>query len=358
MTRNTESPKKRGERHSVPREALYLKSMRRHILVLMVVVLLAPGISAAQALGDLQSITGSAFTLSVSPQYPAPFSQATVSTLSDALDLTNATLTASVAGKEIYKGAVRTFSVDLGKVGSITAVKVTVTAGGVSSSQTLSIQPQDVVLIAEPLSSAPPLYQGKPFVPLGGDVRVVAVADLRDASGKTSSPASYSYAWTVDGARVADSSGIGKSSIAVASPLPYRAREVSVAVKSAGGNLVGGASFSLTAQKPSARIYENDPLLGIRYERALIGSFSLSGAEATLYAAPFSLPTKNGAPAVQWFLNGAPAQTGNSITLRPTGSGRGSASLSFTASSGGAETAIANLFLSFGEKSSTNFFGL
>lgn len=320
--------------------------------------MLLPVAVSAQALGELGSISGSAFTVSVSPQYPSPYSQASISLVSGTIDLANATLTATVGGKEIHKGSVRTFSVQLGKTGSITNVRTTITSGGASFNQTVSIQPQDVVLIAEPLSSAPPLYPGKSLVPLEGSVRVVAMANLKNADGTASSPTKYSYAWTVDGVQIANSSGIGKSAIIVASPLQYRSRSVSVAVTSSDGTLVGGASTSLSAEQSSVRIYENDPLLGIRYDRALSGSYSITGAESTLYAAPFSLPTNGGAPFIQWFLNGSPAQTGNSITLRPTGSGKGNASLSLTASTGESITATTILSLIFGTPGGTNFFGL
>ena len=174
------------------------------------------------------------------------------------------------------------------------------------------------------------------------------MANLADTSGKSTSPTTYSYAWTVDDTRIANSSGIGKSAIIVASPLQYRSRTVSVAVTNANGSQVGGASLSLSAEQPSLRVYENDPLLGIRYDRARSGSYTISSAEMTLYAAPFSLPTTGGAPFIQWFLNGSSVQTGNSITLRPTGSGKGKASLSLVASAGESNTATTNLSLIFG----------
>jgi len=332
--------------------------MRSGLFITLVIALILPIAVSAQSLGSLGGISNEAFTLSVSPQYPSPYSQATVSVLSGSIDVTNSTITAFVGGKEIYKGSARPFSIQLGKTGSITNVKVTAVFGGALFSQTISIQPQDVVIIAEPISSAPPLYQGKSLVPIGGDVRVVAMANLKDANGRSASPTTYSYAWTVDDTRIANSSGIGKSAIIVASPLQYRSRSVSVVVTSASGNLVGGASFSLSAAQPSVRVYENDPLLGIRYDRALSGSYTISGAEATLYAAPFSLPTTGGAPFIQWFLNGSSVQIGNSITLRPTGSGKGSASLSLTASSGDLTPITTVLSLIFGATSGTNFFGL
>lgn len=332
--------------------------MRLGLFTAFVIALLLPAGTGAQSIGDLGSISGEPFTLSVDPQYPAPYSQAVISSIHGSVDLTNATMSASVGGKEIYKGSVRPLSVKLGKAGSITNIRITISSGGTNYSKTVSVQPQDVVLIAEPISSAPPLYQGKPLVPLGGSVRIVAMANLRNAAGAASSPTRYSYAWTVDGTHISNSSGVGKSTIIVASPLQYRSRSVSVAVTSPDGALVGGASISLSAEQSLVRIYENDPLLGIRYDRAVSGNYSIAGAEATLYAAPFYMSTTSGLPSVQWFLNGDPAQIGNLITLRPAGRGEGSASLSLVASTKQSATAAMNLSLIFGAKQDTNFFGL
>ena len=327
--------------------------MRFGLLTACIFFLLPLAVSA-QAISDQET-----FTVSVSPQYPAPYSQATLSFLSSTLDLNNAIITVSVSGKEIYKGSVRPVAVSIGGAGSVTAVKVTATSSGKNYSQTLSIQPQDVVLIAEPISSAPPLYPGKSLVPLEGDVRVIAMANIQNAKGKVIDPSALSYSWTVDDTQIANASGIGKQAIIVASPFQYRTRHVSVAITSQDGGLVGGASLSLTALDPSVRIYKNDPLLGILYDHALSGTYAISDTEDTLYAAPFSLPTSNGAPLIQWFLSGSIAQTGNSITLRPTGSGQGTASLSLVASAGGSTKATENLSLSFGAASGgLGLFGL
>lgn len=328
--------------------------MRRVLLITYTLSLLLPLTASAQAFGNAD-----AFSVSVNPQYPAPNSQATLSVVSSTLDLNNATMVVSAGGKEIYRGNAQPVSIPLGAAGRVIVVTVTILSGGASYSQTLSIQPQDVALVVEPVSSTPPLYQGKSLVPLEGDVRVVAMANLRDLKGKTLSPNSLSYAWTVDGAQIARASGIGKDTVMVASPLQYRSRSVSVAISSQSGNMVGGASVSLTPNEPSVRIYENDPLLGIRYERALSGSYEIKDAEDTLYAAPFSFPATGGLPIVEWFLNGSSAQTGTGITLRPSGSGDGSASLSLVASSGESTRATADLSLLFGSTSSGfSLFGL
>lgn len=329
--------------------------MRSGLFTILAAVLVLPVAAGAQALGEVGT---NDFTVTVSPQYPAPNSQATLSFTSSVIDLANSSVVVAVDGKDIYEGSVRPVAVSLGGTGRVTDVAVTVTSGDISYDQTLSIQPQDVVLVAEPISSAPVLYRGKPSVPTGGDVRVVAVANMRDASGRAINPSALSYAWTVDDTRISNSSGIGKSALIVASPFLYRLRAVSVAVTSQDGSLVGGASLSLSAKDPSVRVYENDPLLGILFDRAIVSGYAIRGAEATLYAAPFSFPTTSGLPLLRWFLNGDSAETGSSITLRPTGSGEGTASLSMVASGGGNTTATVIIPLSFGTAPSTNFFGL
>lgn len=330
--------------------------MRTHLFLALAVILALPVTAGAQSLGGPGDT--SSFTLSISPQYPAPNSSASLSFVSSVLDLANATLSVSVGGKNIYQGSVQPVTVTLGKAGSVTNINATVTSAGTKYNQTLRVQPQDVVLVAEPISSAPPLYPGKSGVPLTGSVRVVAMANLKTAGGKSFDPATVSYLWTVDDTQIANSSGIGKSAIMVASPLQYRMRDISVTVTSSDGNLVGGDSLSVSAADPSVRIYENDPLLGILFGRALTNQFAVGAAETTLYAAPFSLPTTVGIPLIQWFLNGDPAQTGSTITLKPTGNGQGSASLSLVASVGSTAKATIDLPVSFGTKSSSSFFGL
>lgn len=335
---------------------MYTNGMRSGLFITLIVALL-PVAAGAQSLDSIVGAGSTAFTVSVSPQYPSPNSQATISFASSLIDLANSSVSVSVNGKNIYRGAIQPLAVATGREGSVTNVEVTVTSGDVPHRQSLSIQPQDVVLVAEPFSSAPPLYLGKPAVPPSGDVRVVAVANVRDESGRAIPPSSLSYSWTVDGTQIANSSGIGKESLVVASPFPYRLRAVSVAVTSQDNSLRGGASLSLSAGEPVVRIYENDPLLGILFDKAL-SSFDIRGAEATLYAAAFSFPTTGGNPLLRWFLDGSSAESGSSITLRPTGSGRGSSSLSLVASARGDITAAANIPLSFGSSSRTNFFGL
>lgn len=298
------------------------------------------------------------FTVSVDPQYPAPNGTATLSFVSSSFDTAAASMKVFVNGKQTYSGSVQTVPVTLNGSGELLSVVVKITANGTTYSRSLQLQPESVSLIAEPVSSAPPLYVGKSLVPLNGDTRVVAMANFKNAQGAYLDPTTLSYTWTVDGTRISNSSGIGKSAVLVASPLQYRSRLVSVVVTNTSGSLVGGDTLTLTPNQPSVRLYQNDPLLGIRFDAALTGSYTIPSTEATLYAAPFSFATTNGAPTLQWFLNSTAAQAGNGITLRPNGTGQGKAALSLTASSESGAEAIGSLSILFGGQTSTNLFGL
>jgi hypothetical protein len=264
-------------------------------------------------------------------------------------------MTVTVNGKMIHSGSVEPVRVPLGSAGRVHTVSVRISTQGESFQKTVTIVPQDVVLVAEPLSSAPPLYAGKSFVPLGGSVRIVALADMRTAQGTRINPAQASYKWTVGGATLSSSSGIGKRTLLLSSPLRYRSSTVSVVVTSPSGELVGGDSLSFSAHEARLRFYEQDPLLGIRFERALSRSYAITGTEATIFAAPFSLPMQN-VPVIEWFLQGARVHSGNAVTLRPEGSGRGATSLSVVASSGSAPKATETLSLFF--ENTANLFGL
>lgn len=290
-----------------------------------------------------------AFTLSINPRYPAPYSTAVVTPLSTVLDLSISTMSVTVNGVATYQGNVQPFPAKISAPGTKTSIVVTLTSGGQKYTEGLTLTVGDVALVKEPRSTSHPLYPGKSLVPLSGSVRVVAVPDFRTSTGVRLNPATLAYTWTVDNAILQNSSGIGKDSIIVAVPLQYRERIVSVVVKTQDGTQVSGGSVPIAGTEPTVRVYENDPLLGIRFDRALMGTFSIGGGEVSLFGVPYSFSTDGGAPAMSWLLNGSGAQQGRVLTLRPQGSGQGSASLSFSANKQSTfESASTNLSVSFG----------
>jgi hypothetical protein len=119
--------------------------------------------------------------------------------------------------------------------------------------------------------------------------------------------------------------------------------------------VVGQASLLISPGNPLVRIYENDPLLGPLYDTALPSSVTLTDSEDTYRAVPYYF---NSTPSLTWQVNGTPSQTGPDITVRPSGSGEGTAMLGVSGSTGAlGQSAEAGLSVTFG-KSGSGFFGL
>lgn len=299
------------------------------------------------------------FTVSVSPQYPRPFTSVTVTPTSNALSVTNASMQLLVNGKQFYTGNATPVQVFIGALGSVTTIKAIVSSMGTKYETVFTIRPQDISLIVEPNSSVPPLYPGTAFLPIQGTARLVAIADLRDTKNKPIPPSAISYAWSIDDTRFDSASGIGKDTFVASVPAQYRSSTVSVTAQSLDGKFVTSTSADLEAVEPFVRMYETDPLLGVMFDRAIGASFGMAGAQKTFFGAVFAHPTTAGEPQIKWFLNGTLAQTGPLVTLRPTGSGAGSASLSMQSSGGENLSASTQTTVTFGTSAAKlGIFGL
>lgn len=319
--------------------------------VFVAILLVAPAFASAQFGGDFVE----SLTLGYAPQYPRPLSTVTITPQSTLLDLANSTMTLSVNGRQMYSGATRPIEITVGGPGQTTTVSVRVTSLGRSYTKTLAINPVDVSIVVEPLASTHPLYSGQPQVPPGGSVRLVAIADLRSGATTRLDPDTLSYTWVVDGTTLIKESGIGRRSVVLPAPLPYRSQAISVKVVSPGGTVTGGDNFTLSTGAPTLRLYAQDPLQGILFDRTIDSAYTLKGSEMTFVAIPFSLPLTT-ANLVRWSLNNNIVQDGPTITVRPEGVGQGSATLTAVAAAG-IETLTSSFTLTFGERSG-GFFGL
>ena len=296
-------------------------------------------------------------TLDVSPQYPTPFDVITITPSSTVFDIDNATITVKVNGTTVYTGSGGAgISVPLGGPGSTSNIVLTAVAGGQAYSKTLSIHPADVALVVEPVSSTHPFYAGEALVPSEGRVRLIAIPDLRTSSGHALAPASLEYTWSL-GDQVLDSdSGIGKSVLDATAPQQYRDADISVTVTSPDGSIVAQANTTISPITPMTRIYEEDPLLGPLFDNALTDSFAMTDAEDTFLGVPYYF---SNTPSLDWTVNGSDSGADPDITLRSTGSGSGTATISFSANDlNTSQSANSTVSVEFGQQNSTGLFGL
>lgn len=309
-----------------------------------------------------QSVAGAStapVTLDIQPQYPRPHDTVSVTPSSNSLDLAGATVTFYANGKQVSAGSGTTAgNILLGDAGTATTIKATVvTAGGGSYSVSQTIRPAEVSLVAEPASTSHLFYLGGLGVPSQGQVRLVALADVRDTSGKRLPDNVLIYKWKLNGQSLTDASGIGRSIITMTAPVRYRDATVEVTVSSPDQSIVADSILVISPVDPVVRVYENDPLLGVRYSTALGDAFTMAGTEETFVSVPYFFAKT---PATVWSVNGADSGTSSSVTLRSTG-GSGTANVSVTTSLPQLfETATRSLRVTFGADTPTRtgIFGL
>lgn len=287
-------------------------------------------------------------TLDLNPQYPGPYQTVTVTPESTSIDLSGSALTFMVNGAVVQKGTGGAPArIPVGGPGSATKVTVTATYNGTTYSSSVTIRPADVALILEPVSSTHPFYEGGALVGDQGNMRIIAMPDLRNSSGVQISPSTLEYVWKNGDQILQSSSGIGRSVLTATAPVQYRNTTVTVTVSTPDQSVVGQAAVLIVPTDPIVRIYEDDPLLGPRYETALPSAITLSDTEATYRAVPYYFTT---APNLTWTLNGSASQTGRNITVRPAGGGKGTALLGVSASTGAlGQSASTNLSVKFGQ---------
>lgn len=318
--------------------------MIRSLLALTLAALLAvPGTSIAQVASQQP------LSITLSSASPRPYETVTVTVASNLIDLAASTVTIYANGAVVEQG-LRTAQVKLGGPGARTTLRATATGSEGTYEATLSVIPGDVSLIVEPMTTSFPFYEGASVVSSESRVRIVAVTDLRTSPTTRVPSSQIAYTWKVGAQTLTADSGLGRSVLVATAPARYRDAVVSVTATNQAKTVSGSASITIAPSDPIVRIYRSDPLAGIFFEKALTGSFALTGTEETFRAVPFFFEEL---PALAWSLNGNRSGSSPDLTVRSS-SGAGTAQLGVLAT--GEETsAESSLTLRFGE--STGIFG-
>jgi hypothetical protein len=339
-------------------KALYYLYMYRGVAFFFLAFILASGFAlASHGTVHAQIASTNPIDLDIEPQYPAPYQTISITPSSNVFDISGATITATVNGTQIYQGSGgAAIQIPMGGPGSLVKVTIKAKVGGASYSTSVTLQPADVALVVEPVSTTHPFYEGAGLLTSNGRVRVVAIPDLRTSSGKPISPSSLEYTWKFGDQILEDNSGIGKSVLDATAPQEYRDAALTLTVSDPNSSEVAQASTDIAPTDPITRIYFNDPLMGPLFDNALSGTVTMPDAEDTYRGVGYYFSE---VPALTWTVNGNTSGNDQDITVRATGNGPGSAVLGFEADqSDTSQTANSTVAVNFGQSQSTGLFGL
>lgn len=309
--------------------ALFLSFLM--LFVSFVFILLIPFPATAQIVTGLKSV----LILDTNPTYPGPNERVTVSAESFSIDLNNSTVSWFVDGvlkQQIIGGTTFQFTTnDLGKKTEIDIVAET--SSGSLETEKITIRPTDADIIWEGNTFTHPLYKGKRTPSVGSTINVEVIPYFVTDTGTRLSSQELTYLWRIDGQILPKASGRGKNTILITQMKPVRSIQTEVEIQSPDKTLSRKERLSIPVRDSELLIYENNPLLGILFNKTINSLYSLIGQETKFIAYPFFMSvSERSAPHVDyiWSIDGNPITLGedrSSITVSHTGSDEGNAEI-------------------------------
>ncbi len=312
-----------------------------------------------------QGIPGAGVNVSIQPKNPGAFQTITISIESFSTDLNQAEIKWYLNGSLQKEGrAIKNFTTETGAIGNVLTVEAIIKTKNLGVlAKKVTITPAEVEIIEQADSFIPPFYKGKARASTEGNVTLIALPSFISSSGKKVSSDNMIFKWKRNGSALPDQSGLGRNSIAV--KVPYIKEAVvkfEVEVSAPEHNLIATKSHFVEPENPQIIFYENNPLLGVVFNRALKETFNLNKDEISIIAYPFAFNgniINNDDSNFSWRVNGnkvSPAGKRNIITLRRPANTKGisSASLSIENSKRIFESASQSLKINLGGSDTQN----
>lgn len=266
---------------------------QRHMALLCSATLIAvfallPSAPYAHAQFVLPSIE-KALSITLTPAHPSPGESVRLEARSSAYDLSQSVLTWRVNGKAFASGEGATSAdVVAGSLGSEINVSVEAVApDGTKSSARAAIVPTSIDLLWESDSYVPPFYEGRALPSAGTVLRLQAAPHFRSPGGGELPASGLTYTWRRNDEVIASVSGRGKFTATIPAPALFGVDVISVEAASFDGAFSGEASARIPSTEPTLALYENHPLFGILYNRALGGETLIPDSEMTFAAIPY-----------------------------------------------------------------------
>ena len=305
----------------------------------------------------------------VSPENPGPNALVYIEAQGIGNFLGNSNVVWTENGKTVSSGAgVRTFSFTTGPVGTETIIGVSIdTTGYGLITHSFDFNPSLINLVWEANTTIPPFYAGKPLASPGSSIRVVAFPDVM-VGGVKQDASNISFQWKLDDVADPSQSGLGRNVFMLSANQLHMNADVTVDAQ-IGNATAGHGEIVIPFSQPQIVFYMHDPLRGVLYNQALGSTLAMPAQEETLRAEPYFFSIESIARdglQFSWQLNGTdttgPNTAGGELTVRQTGSGQGSATVSASMQNSESDkllqAASAALTVTFGGSSNSSLFGL
>ncbi len=311
---------------------VYIKKTIQISLILLTVFSIGCFVYAQGSVFDSMS----SIDLNISPSNPRVGDSVVLTLSSDLLDLDSSKIVWYIDGVARKETSNKSVTIKTKSDGQKTTIKATVeTSDGIIKETYGEIIPAGIDLIVEPMTYTLPFYKGKPFFVALSTLKIIAIPDVV-INGVRIPSKDLVFKWTRENAVLSATSGKGRDSVVINSTIPVRDITIGVEILDESGNLLTETSKIITLSEPKILFYENSPLYGLLYNKAITGSYYLgTKEELKIVAKPFSFSFFNDTPeesTYSWYVNEnyvSPSGKTNEVILRQTSTSlRGTASIS------------------------------
>lgn len=186
-------------------------------------------------------------------------------------------------------------------------ISVSVTKeNGLVLRDSISLAPSDIDLVYEADTYVPPFYRGRSLFTHQSAVTVAAMTTFIE-NGVRLPKEKITYTWAKDDEIIQSASGVGRDSIKIQGALISRPFYVSVVAESINSNLTAKKRILINPTTPQVVLYENNPIYGSIFEKALTGTFNFDREEVGITAVPYFFSAQersSGNLQYRWFENG------------------------------------------------------
>lgn len=274
-----------------------------YFLILSLFFVFLPLFSSAQNIS-----TGNLLELDMSPRTPEPLKNVTFSLRSFTYDLDRAEITWLI-NDEIKKAEIglKQFTTQAGKNGQRMTVTARIRTPDTTEERSRSFIPAGMDLLWEANSYVPPFYHGKALNPNQGKVTLWAVPNFVNSLGENIPSEEIIFNWKKDDKVQQSFSGIGKDSFSFTGTVPIRDVDIEVSASSFDNSIQSTKTIRLTNLDPKIIFYEEHPIYGLMFNRAIRNTVKMFTDEFKVRAFPYYLSVSNpNSPdlSYKWTFNG------------------------------------------------------
>jgi hypothetical protein len=241
------------------------------------------------------------------PKIPKPNEFVSIRVTSYLTDLNKAKITWTQDGKVLLSqtGAV-TNQIQAPESGKTSTLTITIQKenGGIITKK-VTLSPADVDLLYEAETYIHPFFKGKRLFTSESPIKFIAVPNFV-IGGKKIAAENLVYTWKINGTVEQSISGYGKNTFSMQGSLIERPLQITVDVSAINSTLTASQQITVRSTQPEVLLYENNPLLGVIYDQAVVGDFLLERNQVDFEAVPyfFSALTKNDGNLIyDWTIN-------------------------------------------------------